>query len=186
MRKSCRLIIIAGVIILGMGLLGCAGIPPAPTLGPDSNTAKVYFVMPGGGVTITGGGLSLNAQFTLWDSDTFISNIGRKENLMFYMTAGTHYLMASGGNWWIIEADLAAGKSYYFEVITLPGFSRPSVRLRFIEPGDPELDKYMNDTKEISPKGSVAESMIQEAAKKLNDARGGSQNIDKVTADQGI
>jgi len=186
MRKMNRLIPAVVLFVLGTLFIGCASIPPAPTLGPDSTTAKVYFVMPGSGVTFTGGGLTFGTQFYLWDGDKFISTIGRKESLMFHMKEGTHHLMASGGNWWIIEADLAAGKSYYFEVITLPGFSSPSARLRFIESDDPELDQYMKDSKEILPKGKVSESMVQEAARQLNAALDGSQNIDRVNANQGM
>ena len=187
MKKLYWFTIIAVLFFLGMSLSGCATVQPAPPVEQDNTTAKVYFIMPGSGVTVVGmGSIAVNTQFSLWDSDTFISNIGRKEYLMVNMKAGTHYLMASGGNWWIIEADLAAGKSYYFEVITMPGFSRPSARLRFIEPGDPELEQYLKDTNEISPKGKASDSMVKNAAEKLKNAQGGSQNIDKVYANQGI
>ena|GEM_PF-2846452 len=186
MKKLCWFTIIAVLFFLGMSLSGCATVQPAPPVEQDNTTAKVYFIMTGNGAMITGGGIALNTQFWLWDSDTFISNIGGKEYLMVNMKAGTHYIMASGGNWWIVEADLAAGKSYFFEVITMPGFSRPSARLRLIEPGDPELDQYFKDTKEISLKGKATESMVKQAAEKLKNAQGGSQNIDKVYANQGI
>lgn len=186
MRKITGFVIVAGMLSLGIALLGCSSVPPAETLEPDDTTATVYFVMPGSGVTFTGGGLTVGTQFSLWDSDMFLSNIGGRECLMLHVRAGTHYFMAGSNNWWIVEADLAPGKAYYFEVITMPGFSSPTVRLRFIEPDDPELEGYIKSTKKISPKGKVSESMVKTAGEKIDAAKGGSEDIDKVTADKGI
>lgn len=184
MRKITRFGIIAGMLFLGIALLGCGSIPPAETLEPDSTTATVYFIMPGSGVTITAGAIAVNTQFSLWDGDTFLSNIGSRECLVFHMRAGTHYFIASGSNWWVVETDLAAGKTYYFEVITLPGYSSPNARLKFIEPGDPDLEKFLQSSRTISPKGKVTESMVNAAARESEAARSG--NVDRVTADKGI
>jgi len=187
MRKITSFLIVAGMLALGMALLGCGSVPPAETLGPDATTATVYFIMPGSGVTMTGwGSLTVGTQFSLWDSDMFLSNIGSKEYLMFYMKAGTHYFMASGENWYVVEADLAPGKTYYFEVATLPGFSRPNALLKFIEPGDPELDKFLQSSKMISPKGKTSDSIIRTAGERSEEAKSGSHDVVKVTADKGV
>jgi len=179
MRKM-SFLLIAVMLLGGMVLLSCASIPPAEPLGADNTTAKVYFIMPNSGVTLTGGGLTFGTQFVLWDSDTFISNIGSKDCLVFNLKAGTHYLMASGSNWYIVQAQLVAGRSYYFEVITLPGYSRPSVRLKYLEPRSSEVEKYLKETKVISPMGKVSNGMVQEAQRQLAAAKSGSQNIDVV------
>ncbi|MCL1815599.1 MAG: hypothetical protein FWG27_07280 [Treponema sp.] len=187
MRRIANPVIIGLVFLGGMVMFGCGSIPPTDPLSADRTTAKVVFIMPNSGVTIAGlGAIAVGTQFYLWDSNSFISSIGAKQYLECNFKAGTHYFMASGSNWYIVQADLAAGKTYYFEVITLPGFSSPAVRLRFIEPGDPELAGYLNDSKQISPKGKTSEGMIKEAGEKLEAARGGSQNIDRVSANKGI
>jgi len=179
MRKT-SLLLIAAALLGGMVFLSCGGIPPAEALGADNTTAKVYFIMPNSGVTVTGGGLTFGTQFVLWDSDTFISNIGSKDCLAFNFKAGTHYFMASGSNWYIVQANLVAGRSYYFEVITLPGYSRPSVRLKYLEPRDPDVEKFLKETKVIAPMGKVSNGMIKTAQEKLAEAKSGSQNIDIV------
>jgi len=179
MRKTSLLLIVAA-LLGGMVFLSCGGIPPAETLGADRTTAKVYFFMPNAGVTITSGGLSFGSQFVLWDSDTFISNIKSKDCLVFNFKAGTHYFMAQGGNWYIVEAQLAAGKTYYFEVITLPGFRAPSVQLKNLAPNDPDVEKFLKETNVISPKGKVSSGYVKEAQRQLAAARGGSQTIDVV------
>jgi len=179
MRKM-NFLLIAVVLLGGMVFLSCAGIPPAEPLEASASTAKVYFIMPNSGVTITGGGLTFGTQFVLWDSDVFLSNIKSKDCLVLNFRAGTHYFLAQGGNWYIVEANLAAGKSYYFEVITLPGFSSPSVRLKNLAPNDPELEKFLKETKATPPKGKVSSGMEKEALRQLNAAKGGSQNIDVV------
>lgn len=183
--KKVHFLAVAVIFCLGMVLLSCASIPPAETREADNTTAKVYFIMPNKGITFSGGGLSFGNKFNIWDSDTFISTIGKREFLMLNFKAGTHFFMASGGNWYIVQAELAAGKSYFFEVITLPGFRTASVALKSIDPNDPELDKYLDVSKEVSPTGKVSESMVKEAAKELSEARGGSQNIDVVPASKG-
>ena len=182
-KKS--LLLVPAVFILSMVLSGCAGIPPAEVLEPSESTAAVYFIMGSSGVTLTGGGLTFGSQFSLWNSDTFLSNIGGKEYLVLNFKAGTHYFIASGDNWYISQAELAPGKTYYYEITMLPGFNRPNAMLHILDPDDPEIDELLKKCKEISPKGSTSDSYIQLAGRKLNEAINGSETIDFVPASKG-
>jgi hypothetical protein len=184
MHKKSVFVMTAGFILV-LILSACGTIPPAPLLEKGDDTATVYFIMGGSGVTFTGGGLTFGNEFSLWDSNTFLSNIGGKEFLVMYFKAGSYYFMAHGDNWYISKAELAAGRTYFYEVNTLPGFSRPNAMLTIMEPNDPEIDEVLKKCKELAPKGKVTESMVKEAGEKLAEAQGGSENIDVVTADKG-
>jgi len=200
MQRMTSVVIITGMLFLGMVFFGCASVPPAETPEPDDTTATVYFIFPGSGVTMTGGAVTLGTQFSLWDSDTFLSNIYSREYIMFNMKAGKHFIMAlsnnaglvddsamdSSSDLWIFEADLAPGKTYYFQIIAQPGYSSPIPQLKFIEPGNPELDRYMQSGKKISPKGKVTDSMVKKAGKKIDAAKSGSLYFNRVSADKGI
>jgi hypothetical protein len=168
--KKLPLYMVILTVLIGIALSGCASEPPAEQMPATNTTAKVFFIMPNSGVTITGGGLAFGTRFRLWDSDKYLSSIGRREYVMFNMNAGRHYIMANGGNWYTVEANLTAGESYYFEIITLPGFGSPNVRIKYLPKGDPDIDKFFKDCKEIAPRDNIAPSMIQKAAEKLKSA----------------
>jgi hypothetical protein len=180
-----KLLVVLAALVLGMVVLGCASIPPAPVMPKTAETATVYFIMGSPGVTLTGGGLTLGAQFSLWDGDTFLSNIGGKEFLVLNFTPGNHYFTAQGDNSYISQAELAAGKTYYYEITMLPGFSRPNALLHIMEPYDPEIDDLLKKCKEITPKGKTADGYIKMVSDNLAKAIAGSENIDFVPADKG-
>jgi len=182
MRNAAIFLIIAGVFSFGIVFTGCAGIPPAEAMGPDSSTAKVYFIMPSG-VTVTGfGSLTVGTQFSLWNGDTFLSNIGGKEYLVYYFKAGmTHHIMAYGNEIFVAKADLTAGKTYYLKVVTLPGFRTPHVIFEELDVNSPDLDEYLKDKcKEISPKGKVSDSMVKRVVEKLALVAKDPEEIDMV------
>ena len=182
MRKVLFSLLIAGILLSGMVLTGCGSIPPAERMEPGSDTAKVYFVMPSG-VTVTGfGSLTVGTQFSLWNGDTFLSNIGGRDYLIFNFKAGvTQYLLAYGNEIFVVKADLTAGKTYYLKVVTLPGFRSPHVILELLDANDPELAEYLNDEcKEIVPKGKVSESMVNEVIKKLALVQTDPEKIDLI------
>jgi hypothetical protein len=151
---------------------------------PSNQTATVYFML-GNTVVPTANGLTLGAQLILWDSDTFLSMLGGHEYVVLNFPAGTRYFMASSENWYIVQAELAAGKTYFFDVTALPGFRQPMALLKIMEPNHPDIEKWLKDYKEISPKGKVSESLVTQAGKKLDEARGGSENIDVAPASMG-
>jgi hypothetical protein len=184
MKKKNVLMMMTGFVLV-LILSSCASIPPASPLEKGSDTATVYFILSGTTVTLTGGGLTFGAEFYLWDSDTFISSIGGKEYIAVNFKAGNHNLMASGDNWYITDTELAPGKTYFFELTAVPGYRNPNVLLHLMEQSDSEIEAILAKCKEISPKGKVTESMVKDAGKKLDEAKGGSEKIDVITADKG-
>jgi ABC-type glycerol-3-phosphate transport system substrate-binding protein len=180
-----KALMLAGGLALVTVLFGCGSIPPAPLMEKSAQTATVFFML-GNTVTVTAtGGLTLGTQHTLWDSDTFLSMLGQREYVALNFPAGTHYFMASCENWYIVKAELAAGRTYYFDVTTVPGVRQANVVLKIIEPGSGDIEKFLKDYKEVSPKGKTAEAVVKEARKKLDDALGGSENVDVVPASMG-
>jgi len=179
MRKVARFSIGAVIISFATLLAGCGSIPAAEVLEPYNDTAKVYFIMPTG-ETFAGRGLSPDNQFQLWNEGTFLSNIGRKEILTLNLIEGTYLIMAEGGVYYIVQATLTAGETYYFKVVALPGFNRPFVKLELMDANDPELEKYMRDFKKIVPKGKVSASLVRNACKKVADALNDPNEIDLI------
>jgi len=193
-------ILVTCMLFLGIALLSCASVLPAQTIEPDNTTAAVYFIYHGSGVTMTGGAVYLGTLFSLWDNDTFLSNIYSREYLMLNLKAGTRFIMAlsnnagliddmvmdSSSDLWLFEADLAPGKTYYFEIIALPGGNSPIPQLKVIEPGNSEIERYLKSCEQISPKGKVTDSMVKRAGKKVNAAKGGTLFYNRVSADRGI
>jgi hypothetical protein len=180
-----KALMLAGGLALVTVLFACGSIPPAPLVEKSAQTATVYFMLGNTVIPTVTGGLTIGTQHTLWDSETFISMLGGHEYVVFNFPAGTHYFMASCENWYIVKAELAAGKTYYFDVSTLPGVRQANVLLKIIEPGSPDIEKFLKDYKEISPKGKITESLVKEAGKKLGEALGGSEKIDVVPASMG-
>jgi hypothetical protein len=165
-------------------LFACATISPAPLVEKSAQTATVYFMLGNTVIPTVMGGLTIGTQHILWDSDTFISLLGGHEYVVFNFPAGTHYFMASCENWYIVKAELAAGRTYYFDVTTLPGIRQAMAQLRIIEPGSGDIEKNLKDYKEISPKGKVTESAVKDAGKELAEAIAGGK-IDVVPASMG-
>ena len=184
MKKITIFCVIVTVFMLGAGLLGCSSIPPAELIPADRTTATVYFIMANSGTTMAFTSIQMGTQFSLWDGDTYLSNIKGNHYVKLNFKAGTHYFMATSHGtfsiWDIVRADLEAGRTYYLSIITLPGFGGANVRIDYIEPGDPLLPGYLNDCTETPPFGGTNESYIAEAAKKLETALQNPQNITRV------
>ena len=175
------------LLYLVMVFIGCATVMPAERLEAGANTAKVYFIMPESTVTVTGfGAVTLGTKFFLWDNDKFISNIGSRDYFVSNFEAGIHYFMATAGdNWYIVKADLAAGKSYYIRVLSRPGFRTATAVLELIEPNNPELPGFLEKSREITPQGKAPKSMAEKAVKELELSSSGQQNVDFIPADKG-
>ena len=183
--KRMRFFSVAVFVYLGVVLLSCASVQPAPPREADNTTAKVYFFMPNSGVTVTAsGGLNLGTQFSVWDSETFLTYIGGWQYVALNFEAGTHFFMAVGESWHIMQAELTAGKTYFYKLNTIPGFRNPNVALEPLDPNDPEIENYLEKCKEIQPKGKIAAGMVNQATQKLNDAKSKGQ-IEVVPADKG-
>lgn len=106
MKQICTLALVVLLLFLG----GCAGssryMHPAPmNVQPSVDKATVYFLRP------SGFGFAIN--FQIWDGDKFIGLSQAKSYFAYQCEPGKHLFMAFSENKVAVEADLAAGKSYY-------------------------------------------------------------------------
>lgn len=176
MIKKILQMITAGLVL---ALLGCSTIPSAPPLEKNANTATVYFFM--GAETIYLIGSPRAAVFTLWDSDTFISNIRRGQYLAANFQAGTHYFMSSDNTgshagalgqseWNTSKIELEPGKTYFYYLKPQSG-SLPYATFHIMKPNDPEIDNILRSYNEITPMGKTTKGVAKQATKHLKIAK---------------
>ncbi|MDR2072606.1 MAG: DUF2846 domain-containing protein [Spirochaetaceae bacterium] len=162
-----------GVLTL---ITGCVstGIDPAVTA-RAADTATIYIIQPTSSVNLSfTGGLTLSkANFQLWDNDTWLGYISSKNYIVYYAKPGTHYFMAKAANWDVVKVEVRAGKTYYLKTTDLPGFNAPSVKLEPVNPTDPELQSWLDGSKEIIPKNKASAYMLTEAQTILQRVKNG-------------
>jgi hypothetical protein len=171
-RKACfSLFFSLGLLLI---MTGCAGINPATTV-RTANTATVYIIQPSSIVNVSfGWGVNFSkVGFQLWDNDTWIGLIYSKSYIVHHVEPGTHYFMARGGNWDIVKVEAEAGKTYYLKTTDLPGFSTPSVKLEPVNPNDPDLQTWLNNSKKAQPKNKANKRALSDAQKQLEASKAG-------------
>jgi hypothetical protein len=119
------------------------------------------------------GALAVGTKFQLWDNDTWLGLIGSNDYIVYYAAPGIHYFMVRGQNWSIVKADLLPGKTYYLRTIDVPGFFNVSVKMEPVDPQNPELQGWIDGSKEIVPKGKAGKSMVSAAKEALEKAQSG-------------
>jgi hypothetical protein len=85
--------------------------------------------------------------------------------------------MARGANWDIVKVEARAGRTYYLKTTDLPGFTEPSVKLEPVDPKDPELQTWLNNSKEFLPGDKANERMLFEAQKELEEIETGKAQV---------
>ena len=174
------------MLAVGLFLIGCSSVQPAVTIQEDENTAKVYFVR-GGGVDFQASGsiggipVPRGIRIALLNDGNFLSEIGRNEYLVYNFKEGTHYFTGFGFDWYFAEVELAAGNTYFIEIYTRPDpFNNTNVLMRTYDLGETRLKR---DFKEISPKGKMKSSRLEEGREKLEAAKNGFYSVSKITLD---
>ncbi|MDR2313110.1 MAG: hypothetical protein LBE02_01085 [Spirochaetaceae bacterium] len=166
---------------LGVAALmtGCVstGVDPAVST-KTAETATVYIIQPSAAVNVSfttfTSGLNISkVQLQLWDNDTWLGYISSKNYIVYYAKPGTHYFMAKAANWDVVKVEVRAGKTYYLKTTDLPGFSEPSVKLEPVDPKDPDLQSWLDGSKEIVPKARANPYMLTEAQKTLEKVKSG-------------
>jgi hypothetical protein len=183
-KRNC--LIPAGIVfLLTVFVVGCGTIQPAI---PEQtqNSAIIYIIQPTSTVSITGfGSLTIGSKFQLWDNDTWLGLLGSNSYIVYYATPGVHYFMARGENWDIVKADLKAGKTYYLKTSDTPGFTAVRVILEPVDPKNPELQKWLDNATQITPKDKASEGMVESAVKALENVKSGSAGSKDMPADWG-
>lgn len=188
--------IILSFIALAMLAVGCARpyLPvaqPRPTAAPSADTARIYFVKPGG---------SMQAALTYILKDDKV--VGYLENRkLFYLDlpAGDHFFMSVTSNTDGLKASLAGGKTYYVRVFSAPGAksllvggSSENLYFEPIVPGTEGWDKryeWIDGNQLITVNPPVAAKWeakyAAKNAERLANFRSGAAQAKVLSADQG-
>jgi hypothetical protein len=90
--------------------------------------------------------------------------------------------MVRGENWDIVRANLRAGRTYYLKTTDTPGFTGARVIFEPVDPKNPDLQKWLDDGKQITPKDKADEAMVQDASKALENAKSGKAGVKDMPA----
>jgi hypothetical protein len=175
------------VILIVLLAVSCGG-TIAPAVTEKSNTtATVYIIQPSSTVTFTGfGSLTAGSKFQVWDNDTWLGLIGSKSYIVYYASPGTHYFMLRGENWDIVRANLRAGRTYYLKTTDTPGFTGARVVVEPVDPKNPDLQKWLDDSKQIKPTQKASEALKKDATTALENAKTGKASVKDMPSGWGI
>jgi len=148
MKKSTArvFILLASLIILG----GCASthmnvVPDYKRVSkPATGKALVYFVRP----SSFGGAI----QSAVYDGDSYIGTVSANTHMVYHAVPGKHMFMIIGENADFMSADLAAGKTYYAQIVARMGFwkARFSLVPSNGQHKQSQRDKWIKSTRQVS------------------------------------
>ena len=139
MKKYRRIAIITVMLTVFLLIVGCAGksgymmVTAAPVAGPAPDKALVYVMRPSG--------IGLAVNFQIWDSDHFVGLSQAKSYFAYECAPGTHLFIGIAENKVAIQADLAAGKSYYVGTNIRAGWSKARMQFTPVTRGSELWDK---------------------------------------------
>ena len=133
-------------------LSGCAGSSPYMTRietlqGPVPDKALVRFMRPSG--------MGAGVNFNILDGEKVIGNSVAKSQFSYLADAGHHLFVATAENKAFLEADLAAGKTYYVITRIYPGAWRARVAFLPVTAGSEfwyEVLEYEKNLNILEPK----------------------------------
>jgi hypothetical protein len=166
-------------LVMLLTVMGCAGsskymVKSTPIAGPSPDKAIVYFMRP------SGFGFAIN--FQIWDSDRFIGLSQAKSYFAYECDPGRHLFIGIAENKRGVEADLAAGRSYY--VITQVKMGGWRARMAFIpvtrgsefwdkvEQYEKELNFIMPKQEEVAKWEATEKPEVQEIISYLETPEG--------------
>ncbi len=138
MRRYRRIAIVTVLLSVFLMVMGCAGrsgymAAATPAAGPAPDKALVYFMRP------SGYGYAIN--FQIWDSDHFVGLSQAKSYFAYECAPGTHLFIGIAENKVAIQADLAAGKSYYVGTNVRTGWAKARMQFTPVTRGSELWDK---------------------------------------------
>lgn len=145
MTKS-RIILLAAMTVAALLGTGCAKpyLPvntPRPSAAPPADTARIYFVKPGGSMG--------DAWVYLLQEDKVVGYLVNRKVFYLDVPAGKHFFMSVTSNAEGLDADLAGGKTYYVRLFSTPGAmsllggGSENIYMEPIVPGTEGWDKRM-------------------------------------------
>jgi hypothetical protein len=162
--KGYRMVTIIMILTVVLMFMGCAGtsgymVKTTPVAGPSPDKALVYFMRP------SSMGFAVN--FQIWDGDHFVGLSQAQSYFVYECNPGTHLFIGIAENKVALEADVAAGKSYYVGTNVRVGWAKARMQLTPVTRGSELWDKveaYKQSLNCISAKEE--ERAKWEAAKK--------------------
>jgi hypothetical protein len=140
------LVALSALVIGAVLAAGCAGYnapstTPRPTVAPTPDTARVYFVKPGGSWG--------NAEGFVLLEDKVIGYLQNRQAFYIDVPAGEHTFMSVTSNADGIKATLVGGKTYYVRLFSTPGAmsilvgGSENMYMEPIAPGSENWDKRL-------------------------------------------
>lgn len=146
-----------------MGLMnpGFLGLPlmkeSKENIEPDANNATVTF--------IRSQSFAENLSFGIWNQQGLLGNLKGKTHFVSKLSSGKHVFVANGyyGNYYLVNAELAAGKKYYVMVEVSMGWMAPNLHFfpvkNDIEPN--EIQEKMNQSMRMAIDTNVIDAKIK-------------------------
>ena len=142
-KNPTKLILQVAALAAAMCLLGCSkyyvpATTPLPTTPPPADTARVFFVKPGGSWG--------KAEAFVLKEDQVIGYLANRQAFFVDLPAGEHLFMSVTSNSSGIQANLAGGKTYYVRLFSTPGVmsvmlgGSEDLHMVPIEPGTEQWD----------------------------------------------
>jgi len=138
MKRYRRIAIVTVMVSVLIMVMCCAGrsgymAPATPTAGPAPDKALVYFMRPSG--------MGFKVNFQIWDSDYFVGLSQAKSYFVYECNPGIHLFIGIAENKVAIQADLAAGKSYYVGTNVRVGWAKARMQFTPVTRGSELWDK---------------------------------------------
>jgi hypothetical protein len=127
------MLLMAILMIMGCGTSRYYVERATPVAGPSPEKALIYFMRPSG--------YNPNSSFQIWDGDHFVGIIPVHSYLFYECDPGTHLFIGIAENKVALEADLAAGKSYYVGTNARMGWAKARMELTPVTRGSELWDK---------------------------------------------
>ena len=133
---------------------------------PPGNTAQVVFFRPSG----TAGFVSA----TLVDErGTFLGDSIPESYFVVMMPPGEHVFVAWADTTAAVQAQLAAGKTYYLQVVPKIGLLADQVDLVAVTPGTEqwsELEVWLAESRELIPDQAAGQAALDQRRSEVRDA----------------
>ncbi|MBW2365122.1 MAG: hypothetical protein JRF25_08675 [Deltaproteobacteria bacterium] len=164
MKKIVKVILPLVILMIA----GCAGssrymVKGTPIDSLPSDKSVVYFMRP------SGMGFAIN--FQIWDGDHFIGLSQAKSYFAYVCDPGKHLFMGFAENKVAVDADLAAGKTYYIGTAVRMGAWKARMLFTPVVRGSELWNKVEDYKKNLSLISSIPEETMKWEAKKKAEAQ---------------
>jgi hypothetical protein len=145
-----------------------------PPLAPSSEYALINVYRPST--------LGFAIKFGVWDGETFMGISKSRTAVQYLAKPGEHTILARAENWYVIKANLEAGKTYSLLAAPMMGAMKARVRVDVLKPGDPNIAEWQKDLRctKADPAGSKSyvADRVESVRKALDNVASGKAKVD--------